>query len=102
MNILDLRKDIAKQAMDGGWPSCHAAPQEIASPAGTVDWARTEHDAHWRIWCADGTCRSVPDEIAESAGMSLAAIPQWGGQHAADLSARVALRSAIDSVQPAV
>lgn len=66
---------LAKQGVHENWSECYASPVEPIQQAGTVDWARTEHYAHWRIWCEDGTCRSVPDETAEMAGMLLTDIP---------------------------
>jgi len=70
-----INSQLAQRGVQENWSECYASPFEQAQPAGTVDWARTEHDAHWRIWCADGTCRSVPDEIADLAGMHLKDIP---------------------------
>ncbi len=58
--------DVADRAVAERWSENWVSPQEMRAPprlAGTVEVVFDEFSAWRRIWCADATCRRIPDGI---------------------------------------
>lgn len=56
----------AARAIAEGWPESWCSPQEMQAeplPAGCVSLEWDECSTWRRIWCADGTCRRVPEGV---------------------------------------